>query len=193
MSAKSDACNDILNIAFEQIGVIYQQKKSNTNEPNMDPDCLYQDFCTGNSVDIIELVIIVVGNGTLLFAEDQGYPSACNPIGDRLTTYLNRPDVQQAIGVPPTNWQSCVALNYTFDDAGSMVPYYQSFFQQRPDLSILIYSGDVDIGTVPFGFTQACIAEFGDSPISSLSRDVKVVHPFDFRKKIKRMNNLYIT
>lgn len=38
-----------------------------------------------------------------------------------------------------------------------MLPYYENFFKQRPDLRILFYSGDVDIATVPFAYTQACV------------------------------------
>ena len=33
--------------------------------------------------------------------------------------------------------------------AGSMIPFYESLFAKRPDVHVLIYSGDVDIATVP--------------------------------------------
>jgi len=48
-----------------------------------------------------------------------------------------------------------------------MIPFYQKFFTSRPDLDILIYSGDVDIFTVPFGYTSACLVELSNSPTSS--------------------------
>jgi len=148
-------CNAIFTNAVTQIGVIYQQlyddDKTGDNQPSLDPDDLYQNFCTGN--------------GTLEFTKDIGYPNQCNPIGNRVTAYLNRKDVQKYIGARPTNWMECANLNYTISRA-SMIPLYQSFFQQRPDLSILIYSGDVDIYTVPFGYTLACLSELKENPTS---------------------------
>jgi len=111
---------------------------------------LYQDFCTGN--------------GTLEFALNQGYPNTCNPVGNEQTAYLNRADVQAAIGAKSIAWSGCSGINY---DAflTSMIPLYQLFFATRPDLNILVYSGDVDVATVPFGITQACLAELGEPPV----------------------------
>jgi len=148
------ACNYILGEAIQQIGVIYQQTFKDgafdTNQPSLDPDDLYQDFCTGN--------------GTLEFTEDTGYPDSCNPIGNRLVNYLNQKSVQEALGVPSTQWAECTNnINYTTSGA-SMIPYYQSFFKIRPDLNILIYSGDVDVYTVPFGYTSACLQELNNKP-----------------------------
>jgi len=149
-NSQNGGCIDILNTAINQIGVIYQQKKQQ-NEPNLDPDDLYQDFCTGN--------------GTLEFSSDNGYPQACAPIGERIINYLNRADVQKTLGVRKTQWDECANINYNMSFS-SMIPHYQAFFASRPDLHILIYSGDVDIYTVPFGYTQACLLELLDSPVN---------------------------
>lgn len=35
--------------------------------------------------------------------------------------------------------------------------YYESFFVNAPQLKIMIYSGDVDISTVPHAKTQICL------------------------------------
>lgn len=40
-----------------------------------------------------------------------------------------------------------------------MIPIYKRLFSQRPDVSVLVYSGDVDIATVPFSFTITCLNE----------------------------------
>ena len=39
----------------------------------------------------------------------------------------------------------------------NMMAYYQQFFELAPHLHILIYSGDVDIATVPHAKTQVCV------------------------------------
>jgi len=146
-------CQAILNTSIEQIGVIFQQKRdSPTNEPSLDPDNLYQDFCTGN--------------GTLEFSTNLGYPDECYPVGSDMDEYLNRADVQKFIGAKPIEWEECgnPKLNYTTLGL-SMIPHYRSFFVLRDDLEILIYSGDVDVYTVPFGFTAACIHELAQTPV----------------------------
>lgn len=35
--------------------------------------------------------------------------------------------------------------------------YYESFFVNAPQLQIMVYSGDVDIATVPHAKTQLCL------------------------------------
>jgi len=114
------------------------------NQPSFDPDDLYQDFC--------------LGNGTLEFSDVDPY-QCLQPLGNLTVTYLNRPDVQKAIHAHPTNnWAPCANLSYTsFND--SMVAYYSKFFTLSPPISILVYSGDVDIATVPFAFNQACLGQ----------------------------------
>jgi len=137
-------CDHIMNVTLSQIGVIYQQLRGySDNLPSLDPDDLYQDFCGGN--------------GTLDFVAID--PNKCSPLGDRIQTYLNRADVQKAIFANPTNWTECTNnINYTVAYA-SMIPIYKRLFSQRPDVSVLVYSGDVDIATVPFSFTITCLNE----------------------------------
>jgi len=78
---------------------------------------------------------------------------------DTAAAYLNRADVQKVLNVPATQWSPCSnKLNY--DIVGnSMVPLYEFFFKAKPGLKVLVYSGDLDILTVPFAFTQPCISQ----------------------------------
>jgi len=46
-----------------------------------------------------------------------------------------------------------------------MLPYYLRFFKEKPDLKILIYSGDTDIATVPHPYTQLCLSELNQTLI----------------------------
>jgi len=148
-SSAGAGCSEILQTAINQIGVIFQQKRQ-SEEPNLDPDCLYQDFC--------------LGNGTLEFAVNQGYPNACSPLGTETTNYLNQAAVQQAIGAVTTTWAECSStINYGALGQ-SMIPFYQNIFEVNPSLDVLVYSGDVDIYTVPFGFTKACLHELKEIP-----------------------------
>eukprot|EP01090_Pellita_catalonica_P001769 TRINITY_DN11507_c0_g1_i1.p1 TRINITY_DN11507_c0_g1~~TRINITY_DN11507_c0_g1_i1.p1 ORF type:complete len:479 (+),score=37.86 TRINITY_DN11507_c0_g1_i1:2-1438(+) len=148
----SKACLNIFNSTLTQLGVVVQELKGETrfsfndpqatNFPSLDPDDLYQDFCTDN--------------GTLDFS--LSLPGTCDPTGDRTTSYLNRLDVKKAIHAEATlGWSECsFTINYT-QTVGSLVPYYELFFQQKPNLHILVYSGDVDIMTVPFFLTKPCV------------------------------------
>jgi len=77
-------------------------------------------------------------------------------LGTITSNYLNVAKVQKAINALPTDWQSCANINYDAN-GGPMLPYYESFFNLNPNLHIMIYSGDVDIGTVPFPFTMTCV------------------------------------
>jgi len=136
------ACLNIYKTAMEEVGVIYQQISPEL--PSLDPDCLYQDFCTGN--------------GTLEFAvQNPLVKDDCTSIDDLLTTYLNRADVQAAIFARPAQWESCTNnINYT-GNYPSIIPFYNLLFAERPDLKILVYSGDIDVDTVPFPVTQKCL------------------------------------
>jgi len=150
-NAMAQNCQEIFNLAINQIGQIVQQKRDISqppkNWPSLDPDNIYQDFCTGN--------------GTLEFSNSPSSQKDCHAVGDVLTDYLNRADVQTALNVPKTVWSGCTGkLNY--DIVGdSMIPYYEFFFKAKPGLKLLVYSGDVDILTVPFAFTQPCMAQLG--------------------------------
>jgi len=119
----------------------------------LDPDNIFQDFCTGN--------------GSLSFANTPTAQSSCiEEIGNVLNTYLNRADVQIAIHAKTRGWNQCTdELNYDIT-ALSMVPLYERFFSDKPGFKILIYSGDIDILTVPFPFTQPCIAQLSGKPLA---------------------------
>jgi len=112
---------------------------------SLDPDDLYQDFCTGN--------------GTLEYAEVSSKTCPDTNGGTLLKKYLNRADVQSAIFAKSTDWSMCSNKIDYRQSGASMVPYYEKFFVQKPGISILVYSGDVDIMTVPFAITQPCLAE----------------------------------
>jgi len=142
------ACQNIYNTGVAQIGTIFQQAST---FPSLDPDDLYEDFC--------------IGNGTLRATES--IFGKCNPIVNQLTYYLNRADVQQAIGAKPAVWASC-SNNLNYDTLNySMVPYYEAIFRLKPSIKVLIYSGDVDVMTVPYTYTQTCIYELSGTPLSN--------------------------
>jgi len=150
----ASVCQNLYKVICDQIGVIDQELliQNSQYQPSLDPDDLYQDFC--------------LGNGTLQFAENRGWPN-CYDQCYNTTLYLNRPDVQQAIHARPTKWVVCTNnINYTSAFI-SMVPLYAKFPIMKPGVKILVYSGDVDIATVPFGFTQACLHELQRPTISA--------------------------
>jgi len=141
----SSECQNLWNTIQKEVGVIDQELKRKVRlsqvpqQPSLDPDCLYQDFCTGN--------------GTLSYVET--VPVNCQPLGQLVANYLNRRDVQQAIhaegpnGGLPLTWTECTS-NINYDILGkSMIPLYAKFHQQKPGVKILVYSGDIDIATVP--------------------------------------------
>jgi serine carboxypeptidase-like clade 2 len=155
--ASQPACQYILNFAINQVGQIVQQKRDTSqsdNWPSLDPDDIFQNFCTGN--------------GSLEFSN---YPDpqtgTCSPSGTALVDYLNRADVQSALGIPKrTEWLECTnKINYNIN-GNSMNPNYEFFFKAKPGVKILVYSGDVDILTVPFAFTQPCIAQLSGKLVS---------------------------
>jgi len=161
VNAGEPDCEYILNFAISQVGVIQQaldkkRSTSSTTNPNMqwpslNPDAIYFDFC--------------IGNGTLEFSIEPNKPGTCDyiDIDDEVTAYLNRPDVQAAIGArkPSTPWSECANINYNISGI-NMVPLYDSFVGLKPDISILVYSGDVDIMTVPFAYTVPCFEQMTD-------------------------------
>jgi len=161
--AEQSDCQSVLKTIYKEIGAIDQQKRSletvseeqqQKNWPSLDPDNIFQDFCTGNA--------------TLAFSNTPlpGLPCP-SELGDTLGAYLNRADVQKALGVKITvHWTQC---NDDIDYAISgkdMNPLYETFFKNKPGFKILIYSGDLDILTVPFPFTQPCIAKLSGTKVS---------------------------
>jgi len=151
------ACQWIYNSIMDQIGYIDQEKRQvPTVWPSVDPDDLFQDFCTGN--------------GTLDFINSPPMDdptAACDAeIGDLLTEYLNRDDVQYALAVPPIDWMGCSPLNYKFE-AKNMVNYYLNIIRNKPGVKILVYSGDLDILTVPMGYTLPCLSQISPNIVSN--------------------------
>jgi carboxypeptidase C (cathepsin A) len=68
-------------------------------------------------------------------------------VDDELTTYLNLPEVVQAIHAKKTrNWSMCSSVvDYGSDsDPASMTPTYQYLAEIAPDLHVTVYSGDND-------------------------------------------------
>lgn len=68
---------------------------------------------------------------------------------NHITAYLNLPQVQQALGAKSTSWQECSStVQYSHQDImSSVIPVYEFLFKQN--LSILVYSGDVDVNIQP--------------------------------------------
>ena len=106
----------------------------------IDPDMLYFSYCTGN--------------GTLDFNVD--IVPDCFTLDEQVSTYLNDPDVQNAIHAKPTHWTECSILLYR-PLRMDMTKYLEDFFSIAPTMRILYYAGDVDIATVPFAQTQRCL------------------------------------
>jgi len=114
-------------------------------------DELYYNFCTQNgSLNLLEQV-----------------PN-CEGLADRTAKYLNRADVQEALFVKPQVWTACAnpRLNYRMQGQ-NMMEYYEKFFQQVPQWQIMIYSGDIDIATVPHAYTQLCVESLHRPVVSS--------------------------
>jgi len=145
-NVNSPACQFIYNNVINQVGVIDQELVKDQNWPSLDPDDIFQDFCTGN--------------GTLDFVVTPNAEVGCpNEIGQLITDFLNRADVQKAIHAVPTQWSSCTGnINYVLS-GDNMANLYNTFFVNKPGVKILVYSGDLDILTVPFPFTQPCLKQ----------------------------------
>eukprot|EP01123_Difflugia_compressa_P012465 TRINITY_DN532_c0_g1_i1.p1 TRINITY_DN532_c0_g1~~TRINITY_DN532_c0_g1_i1.p1 ORF type:complete len:470 (+),score=66.24 TRINITY_DN532_c0_g1_i1:55-1464(+) len=82
-------------------------------------------------------------------------------IDDHLTAYLNIPAVQTAIHAIPTQWGECSSVvNYNYSDVEkSVIPIYEYFFDNHPEVRILVYSGDVD-AIVPYWGTSVWVEAF---------------------------------
>lgn len=81
-----------------------------------------------------------------------------------LPIFWQLPEVQAAIHVtrPPPGgvWEDCQGsptLNYTTLFM-NMLNYYNFFFDQS-DIKVMVYSGDIDIATVPHAYTQHCLSQ----------------------------------
>jgi len=88
------------------------------------------------------------------------------------TTYLNLPEVQDAIHANATSWVDCGGPPYT-GRVNNIVPYYQSFIDNT-SLVIVVYSGDEDtvvnfIGTEQwiYGLNRKTLDEWGSWSFST--------------------------
>eukprot|EP01103_Thecamoeba_quadrilineata_P014501 TRINITY_DN433_c0_g2_i1.p1 TRINITY_DN433_c0_g2~~TRINITY_DN433_c0_g2_i1.p1 ORF type:complete len:373 (-),score=42.52 TRINITY_DN433_c0_g2_i1:45-1163(-) len=136
-------CLELYEEIYRAIGKEFQQ--TDPNQPSLDPDDLYENFCTGN--------------GSLDFSSNLQGPN-CIAVDTLAQNYLNQADVQAAIHAVPTNWTACADPPQLFyvESFPSMLPFYEKIFEKRSDFNILVYSGDVDVHTVPFPFTQRCLS-----------------------------------
>jgi serine carboxypeptidase-like clade 2 len=117
-----------------------------------DGDNLYTDTCTGNA-------------SLADAASSEG--AACTSFQTRRNSYLNDPAVIEALHaltpVSPAGWAACAAadpvyFNYT-SSWPDITPFYLEIGAKAPGARILVYSGDVDLATCPFGYTQLCLNE----------------------------------
>jgi len=47
-----------------------------------------------------------------------------------------------------------------------MIPFYQTVLS-KPGVRILVYSGDLDVFTVPFGYTQPCLKQISPNIVTA--------------------------
>lgn len=74
---------------------------------------------------------------------------------DWMTTYLNRQDVQKAIGVAPgSKWSICASIDYSIDDVNSPMMPVWSWILKNSELNVMIYSGDDDSVCATLGTQQ---------------------------------------
>jgi serine carboxypeptidase-like clade 2 len=99
-------------------------------------DDLYADTCTGN--------------GSLTLTASTG--ACADNVDSLMNAYYSSPAVVAAIHAKPAQNPSNWAYN---QNIGSMLPYYKELIAQNK--RILVYSGDVDIQTVPFAYTMPCL------------------------------------
>jgi len=83
-------------------------------------------------------------------------PDPC--IDAHMTSYLNMPNVQQALHAQSMNWVECSnVVDYSYTDLlSSMIPVYQ-WLLTNSNIKMLVYSGDVD-GIVPVMGTRSWLA-----------------------------------
>jgi len=105
-----------------------------------DTDDQFQDACTSNA--------------TLQFLVDTGDTGLCgNNYQAIANAYFVRQDVALSVNAKLPN----VRANWAYaQDTSSMLPYYAPLVAQKK--SILVYSGDLDVNTVPFAYTLPCLA-----------------------------------
>jgi hypothetical protein len=62
-----------------------------------------------------------------------------------------------AFGIELAPWAICSSRVAYVPSGANMVPLYQNFQKQKPGFKVLVYSGSVDIATVPHSTTSPCL------------------------------------
>lgn len=120
---------------------MYESIRGTIGTENFVGDDLYANLCTGN--------------GTLDAFEEVEH---CISLGMRTEWYMNNPSVQSALHAVPGLWRSCGDPNLRYSQSGAnMLRYYDLLYEMAPELKILVFSGDVDINTIPHALTQFCL------------------------------------
>jgi len=158
--SQQSACNYYMNNATQEMG-------------NINIYDMYVDVCTSSRSKKIVHQLAKAGSiahqvmDNIENAESQIDPPY-QPCSDELTgVYLNLPDVQAALHVDSKNftWYECSPiLNYNYSDVEkSVLPLYDQFLKE--DITILVYSGDVD-AIVPYGGTRQWVANLNRAVLS---------------------------
>jgi len=149
---RNDACNDWLSQSSQDMNAvdIYQ---------------IYADVCRGAGSDgdrLMSLINEASAHSPFRFKQmrtpAEPGPDPC--VGNYMTEYLNRPDVQHAIHANISYpWTQCSPrLNYSYSDLlASMFPVYNKLLNSGSNLRMLVYSGDVD-GIVPVTGTRSWLS-----------------------------------
>jgi serine carboxypeptidase-like clade 2 len=124
---------------------------------------IYIDVCNGLRDEVILNELVKHGatlHSHLLSKKSKKVQNLDPCIDTHLTAYLNQLDVQTAIHARHAQWSECGGVSYSYADVQkSVIPVYQSFFNNHPELQILVYSGDVD-AIVPYWGTKLWVDGF---------------------------------
>jgi len=141
-----DACDNFLSRANAEMG-------------NINIYDIYVNVCTQSLNFVQQLAKAGSRFHKMMLKRAEGRWPPYHPCSEEfMGTYLNRPDVQSAIHASiPYPWQQCSGIvNYNYSDVqASVIPIYQKYIASG-QLSMLVYSGDVD-AIVPITGTRAWI------------------------------------
>lgn len=143
-----EACAKYQTDAFKEMG-------------NINVYDIYEDVCLDvNPAHQLMRYLASSGSGLSTFAKTALDNDPCENFW--VTAYLNQPSVKTAIHVlPKIKWEDCstTALNYSSQDfLTSMLPVYVDLLEYPANISIVVFSGDVD-GVVPTIGTRRWIGE----------------------------------
>jgi len=130
---------------------------------------IYTDVCVAQRDELIMTQLAKHGSklhSSFLSKTNKKRANLDPCIDDHIVSYMNQPAVQLAIHAKPHRWGECSNLvHYSYTDLQkSVIPVYQYFFDNYPQLNILVYSGDVD-AIVPYWGTKLWV--------DSLNRPIK--------------------